>query len=194
MWRLWISLTNTKLWLWKTICTYKFLPSKPFVRFKFLFSLPLILNMYNTFVQYFLWDWKSTEILILQIQFFIEKCWSCKKEKKKKMYAIVSIYSEIKLRTKKIFTSTISMWTFTYRFTPLAYTAQSTKKHGKQNIIKLPSTDKIYSFICFSFFKYAYIYNFDNLQSILIHAATISESKHLCRRKRNASIAIDKDS
>lgn len=73
------------------------------------------------------------------------------------MYAIVSIYSEIKLHTKKIFTSTISMWTFTYRFIPLAYTAQFTEKHGKQNIIKLPSTDKIYSFICFSFFKYAYI-------------------------------------
>lgn len=78
-----------------------------------------------------------------------------KRKKGKCMHTIVSIYSEIKLRRKKIFTSTISMWTFPYRFTPL--NRQSTKKHGKQNIIKLPSIDKIYSFICFSFFKYMHI-------------------------------------
>lgn len=56
--------------------------------FKFLFSFPLILmlNVLNTFVQYFLWDWKSTEILILQIQFFIEDVGS-RKKKKRKMYA-----------------------------------------------------------------------------------------------------------
>lgn len=41
-----------------------------------------------------------------------------KRKKGKCMHTIVSIYSEIKLRTKKIFTSTISMRTFPYRFTP----------------------------------------------------------------------------
>lgn len=39
-----------------------------------------------------------------------------KRKKGKCMHTIVSIYSEIKLRTKKIFTSTISMWTFPYRY------------------------------------------------------------------------------
>lgn len=50
------------------------------------------------------------------------------------MYAIVSIYSEIKLRTKKIFTSTISMWTFTYRFT-LLLTPPSPPKNTENKIL-----------------------------------------------------------
>lgn len=60
-------------------------------------------------------------------------------KEKKKMYAYhrIDLFRN-KAPYEKIFTSTISMWTFPYRFTPFAYTASPPKKHGKQNIIKLP--------------------------------------------------------
>lgn len=108
-------------------------------------------------------------------------------KEKKKMYAYhrIDLFRN-KVPYEKIFTSTISMWTFPYRFTPFAYTASPPKNTKNKILSSSLSIDKIYSFIllCFSFFFF--FFKYPRFWQSPIHIYSCRNNfweKHLCQGK-----------
>lgn len=112
------------------------------------------------------------------------------------MYTIVSIYSEIKLRTKKYLHLQFQCGHF-HIDSPLLLTPPVHQKTRKTKYYQAPCPLTKFILLFFSvshfFFFFLNIHGFDNLQSIFIRVATISE-KNISVKGNCFDIAIDKDS